>query len=168
MSPPRHPVRLRRVSRKSVARAIEAILLVALLCWTGSLAARVARGGLPGTIRAVGPSGATGRMVFSDRAETAVEARGRGLVLWWKESPVPLTREQAQELTGFLLAPRSPAAPATLVAGQWSFRATDSPGGTGDVRLARRIGDSAEIGYAITGAEAAEIARLLYLALGGR
>jgi hypothetical protein len=168
MSPPRHPAWLRRVSRKSVARAIEAILLVALLCWTGFLAARVARGGLPGTIRAAGPAGATGRMVFSDRAEAAVEARGRGLVLWWKESPVPLTREQARELAGVLLAPRSPAAPATLVAGEWSFRATDPPGGTGAFRLVRRIGDAAEIGYAITGADAAEIARLLYLALGGR
>ncbi len=147
-----------------MARVTEALLLLALLCWTGLLAARLLHGGLPGTVRSTGPSGATGGMMFSDRAEAAVEIRGRGLVLWWKESPVPLSQEQAREIAGFILAP---GAAATLVAGEWSFHAADSPVGTGAFRLARRIGDAVKIEYTISGADAAEIARLLSAAGGG-
>ena len=168
MNFPNRPARSNGRTSGSMAGAIEAILLAALFCWAAALAARIVHGGLPGTMRSADPGGTAARMVFSDRAEAAVGIRGRGLVLWWKESPVPLTREQARELAGFLLAPPSPAAAATLVAGEWSFHATDSPGGTRAFRLARRAGGATTIGYAMTSAEAAEIARLLSLALGGR
>ena len=154
------PKKSNRGPGEFLARAIGAMLLVASLCWMGALAARIANGGLPGTIRAAGTAG---RMVFSGRAEAAVEIRGRRLVLWWKESPVPLSQEQARDLAR-LLAPREPATAATLVAGEWSFHA---PGPTGAFRLARRINDAARIEYAITGADAAEIARLLSVAGGG-
>lgn len=105
-------------------------------------------------------------MVISDWAEAAVEIRGQGLTLWSKESPVPLTREQARDLAGFLLSPRAPTTTARLVAAGGLSMPRTPPGRTGGFRLATRIGDGAQIQHAITVADAAEIARLVSVAWG--